>query len=78
MVLAKEDEIEVPGRVTEVCRGGNFRVDIELGESTSEVFVRLSGKMRKNSIKVVPGDKVRVALSPYDLSKGRIIYREKF
>lgn len=75
--MPKEDEIEATGRVLEVCRGGNFRVEIQIGERTQEIFARLSGKMRKNSIKVVPGDTVEVALSPYDLTKGRITYRSR-
>ena len=78
--LSKEDEIPLTGRVTEVCRGGTFRVSVENGDpdATHEVLAKLSGKMRKNSIKIVPGDQVQVVVSPYDLFKGRIVYRDKF
>lgn len=75
--MPKEDEIEVTGRVIEVCRGGSFRVEAMIGEQPREILARLSGKMRINPIRVVAGDTVEVALSPYDLEKGRIIYRSK-
>lgn len=69
-----EDAIEVEGTVTEVLPNANFRVELENGH---EVLTYLSGKMRKYYIRILPGDKVMVELSPYDLSRGRIVYRSK-
>ena len=70
----KEEAIEVAGVVREAVRGA-FRVQLENSEHI--VLCRLGGKMRKNYIRVVPGDKVTVEVSPYDLTKGRIIHRER-
>ena len=72
--LSREDQIEVDGTVKEVLQGGMFRVQLENGH---EVLAYTSGKMRKFTIRIVLGDKVRVALSPYDLSKGRVIFRAR-
>lgn len=72
-----EDKIVVSGTVLEVCRGGQFRCEIEAGDQTRVVMARASGKIRKFSIKIVAGDRVDVELSPYDLTKGRIIYRDR-
>ena len=72
--MAKEGQIEVDGIVKEVLQGGMFRVEIEGGH---EVLAYTSGKMRKFFIRIVLGDKVKVGLSPYDLTRGRIIYRAK-
>lgn len=72
--MAAEDLIEVEGTVSKVLAGGMFRVEIGEGR---EVLAYVSGKMRKFFIKIVLGDKVRVALSPYDLTKGRIVFRAK-
>jgi len=72
--MSREDQIEVDGIVKEVLQGGMFRVILENGH---EVLAYTSGKMRKNFIRIVTGDKVRVALSPYDLTKGRVIFRTK-
>ena len=69
-----EDHIEVEGTVKEVLQGGMFRVSLDNGH---EVLAYTSGKMRKHFIRIVLGDKVRVALSPYDLSKGRVIFRSR-
>lgn len=68
------DAIEMEGTVTEVLPSANFRVRLENGH---EVLAYLAGKMRKYYIRVLAGDRVKVALSPYDLSRGRIIYRYK-
>ncbi len=73
--MAKEDPIEVEGKVKEALPNTMFKV--ELDQTGAVILAHLSGKMRKNFIKIVPGDKVKVALSPYDLSRGRIIYRER-
>jgi translation initiation factor IF-1 len=70
----KEEAFVVSGTVTQALANTRFRVQLETG---SEVLAHVAGKMRKNFIRIVPGDKVNVELSPYDLSKGRIIYRER-
>ncbi|MPL58879.1 Translation initiation factor IF-1 [bioreactor metagenome] len=72
--VAKEEAIEVEGVVREALPNTMFRVELQNGHI---ILAHLSGKMRKHYIRIVPGDKVRVGLSPYDLSRGRIIYREK-
>lgn len=70
----KEEAIEVQGIVTEALANTRFRVQLENGH---KVIAHVAGKMRKHFIRIVPGDKVTVALSPYDLEKGRITYRER-
>lgn len=72
--MAKEEAIEVEGIVKEALPNTMFRVELKNGHT---ILTHLSGKMRKYYIRIVPGDKVRVALSPYDLTRGRIIYRER-
>jgi translation initiation factor IF-1 len=72
--MSKEEGIQVEGTVVDVLPGTMFRVEIPDGNS---VLAHISGKMRKHFIRIVPGDKVTVELSPYDLSKARIIFREK-
>ncbi len=72
--MSREDQIEVEGTITEVLPNGMFRVDIGEGH---QVLAYVSGKMRKFFIRIVLGDKVTVALSPYDLTKGRIVYRAR-
>ncbi len=72
--MSKEEAIEVEGIVKESLPNTMFRVEVTGGHI---ILAHLSGKMRKHYIRIVPGDKVRVALSPYDLSRGRIIYRER-
>jgi len=72
--VAKEEAIEVEGIVKESLPNTMFRVELKNGHL---ILAHLSGKMRKFYIRIVPGDKVRVALSPYDLSRGRIVYRER-
>lgn len=69
--------VRIPGQVLEVCKAGAFRVQVSMGENKNEIVCHLSGKMRMNSIKIVAGDNVDVEMSPYDLSKGRIVYRSK-
>jgi len=68
----KEKGIVMEGEVVEALPNGMFRVQLESGH---EVLAHISGKMRINFIRILPGDKVRVELSPYDLTRGRIIYR---
>ncbi|MCD6430135.1 MAG: translation initiation factor IF-1 [Deltaproteobacteria bacterium] len=70
----KEDVIEVEGTVVETLPNAMFRVDLENGH---RVLAHISGKMRMHFIKILPGDKVTIQLSPYDLSRGRIIYRTR-
>ncbi|MBI5447804.1 MAG: translation initiation factor IF-1 [Gammaproteobacteria bacterium] len=72
--MSKEDVIEMDGVVTETLRNTTFRVTLENGHS---VLAHISGKMRKNYIRILTGDKVKVEMTPYDLSKGRIIFRER-
>ena len=70
--MAKEDTIQLDGEVLEALRSAMFRVKLENGH---EIVARISGKMRMHYIRILPGDKVTVEISPYDLSKGRITYR---
>ncbi|NLC88589.1 MAG: translation initiation factor IF-1 [Clostridiaceae bacterium] len=72
--MAKEEAIEVKGIVTETMPNAVFRVELENGH---EVIAHISGKLRKNYIKILTGDNVTVELSPYDLARGRIIWRSK-
>lgn len=73
-VLAKEEAIEVEGEVVEPLPNAMFRVKLDNGHI---VLAHISGKMRKYYIRILPGDRVTVELSPYDLTRGRITYREK-
>jgi len=72
--LAKEEAIEVEGEVIEPLPNAMFRVKLDNGHI---VLAHISGKMRKYYIRILPGDRVTVELSPYDLTRGRITYREK-
>jgi translation initiation factor IF-1 len=72
--LSKEEGIQVEGTVIEPLPNAMFRVQLENGH---KVLAHISGKMRMHFIKILPGDKVTVELSPYDLSRGRIVYRYK-
>ena len=72
--MAKEEAIEVEGRVIEPLPNAMFRVELDNGH---KVLAHISGKMRMHFIKILPGDKVTVELSPYDLTRGRITYRAK-
>ena len=72
--MPKEDAIEVDGIVEEALPNAMFRVKLENGH---EVLAHISGKMRKFYIRILPGDRVKCELSPYDLTRGRIIYRYK-
>lgn len=73
-MAADNETIEVEGKVVEPLPNAMFRVELENGH---KILAHISGKMRMNFIRILPGDKVTVALSPYDLTKGRIIYRYK-
>ena len=70
----KEEKIEVEGEVVEALPSTMFRIQTDIGH---EVLAKISGKMRKNYIRILPGDRVKVELSPYDLTRGRIVYRHK-
>ena len=72
--MGKEDMIQQTGVVKEVLPGTMFRVQLSNGHM---LLAHISGKMRKNFIRIVPGDKVNLELSPYDLTKARIVFREK-
>ncbi|SME88760.1 translation initiation factor IF-1 [Pseudobacteriovorax antillogorgiicola] len=72
--MAKEDVIEVEGVVKEPLPNAMFKVELENGH---EVLAHISGKMRMHFIRILPGDKVKLEVSPYDLSRGRIVYRSK-
>ena len=72
--MAKEDTIEVEGIVVEALPNTNFKVELENGHI---ILAHISGKLRMNYIKILPGDKVKVELSPYDLNRGRITWRAK-
>ncbi|NLK46958.1 MAG: translation initiation factor IF-1 [Treponema sp.] len=72
--MAKEEAIEVEGVVKEALPNTMFKVELKNGHV---ILAYLSGKMRKHYIRIVPGDNIRVALSPYDLNRGRIIFRER-
>jgi translation initiation factor IF-1 len=72
--MAKEENIEVQGTILETLPNAMFRVELENGQI---ILAYVSGKMRMHFIKILPGDKVTLELSPYDLTRGRIIYRSK-
>ena len=72
--MAKEDLIELEGKVVETLPNTTFKVELENGH---QILATISGKLRMNYIKILPGDKVKVELSPYDLTRGRITWRAK-
>ncbi|MDI1323624.1 MAG: translation initiation factor IF-1 [Algoriphagus sp.] len=72
--MAKQTSIEQDGTITEALSNAMFKVELENGH---QLIAHISGKMRMNYIKILPGDRVKLELSPYDLSKGRIVYRYK-
>jgi translation initiation factor IF-1 len=72
--MAKQSSIEQDGIIVEALSNAMFRVELQSGH---QVIAHISGKMRMNYIKILPGDKVRLEMSPYDLTKGRIVYRYK-
>lgn len=73
-IMAKEEHIEMEGTVVDTLPNTMFRVELENGHV---VTAHISGRMRKNYIRILTGDKVRVELTPYDLTKGRIVFRDK-
>ena len=74
MTKAKEEAIQVSGKVLKALANTQFQVELDGGH---KVIAHVAGRMRKNFIRIIPGDSVTVEISPYDLTKGRIIYRER-
>jgi translation initiation factor IF-1 len=74
VILSKEDVIEVEGTILEALPNAMFRVELQNGH---KILAHVSGKLRMNYIRIVPGDKVTIEMSPYDLTKGRITWRAK-
>ena len=74
VIMPKEEPIEIEGIVSQALANTQFRVKLDGGH---EIIAHVAGRMRKHFIRIVPGDKVRVELSPYDLDKGRIVYRQR-
>ncbi|MBR1465576.1 MAG: translation initiation factor IF-1 [Bacteroidaceae bacterium] len=72
--MAKQNAIEQDGKIVEALSNAMFRVELENGHM---IIAHISGKMRMHYIKILPGDKIKVEMSPYDLSKGRIVFRYK-
>ena len=72
--MSKDDVIEVEGKVIEKLPNATFQVQLENGHI---ILAHISGKLRMNFIRIIPGDKVLIEMSPYDLSKGRIVWRDK-
>ena len=75
--MPKGDVIEVEAVVKAALPNAMFRLVIQVGENTHEIIGHISGKMRRHYIRITPGDKVVVQLSPYDLTKGRIVFRQR-
>jgi len=75
--MGKGEVIEVEATVKAALPNAMFRLEIEVGDNTHEIIGHISGKMRRHYIRITPGDKVLVQLSPYDLTKGRIVYRQR-
>ena len=73
--MSKADVIEVEGKVLEKLPNAMFSVELENGH---QILAHISGKLRMNYIRILPGDKVTIEMSPYDLTKGRIIWRDKY
>jgi translation initiation factor IF-1 len=72
--VAKEEPIRTEGKIVEALPNTQFMVELESGH---RILAHIAGKMRKNFIKIVPGDRVTIEITPYDLTKGRIVYRER-
>jgi len=72
--MSREDVIEVEGKIVEALPNSMFRVELETGQ---KILAHLAGRMRIHYVRIVPGDRVKVELTPYDLTKGRITYRLK-
>lgn len=75
--MAKSEPIQMEARVIKALPNTMFLVECDLGEGTHEVLATISGKMRQHFVRILPGDTVTVELSPYDLKRGRIVYRNR-
>ena len=75
--MPKGDNIEVEAVVKQALPNAMFRLEVEMGEKKHELLGLISGKMRRHYIRITPGDRVLVEISPYDLTKGRIVYRQR-
>jgi len=75
--MPKGDLIEIEATVKVALPNATFRLEIVMGETTHEIIGHISGKMRRHYIRITPGDRVLVQLSPYDLTKGRIVFRQR-
>ena len=75
--MARSDSIQVEAKVIKALPNAQFLVEAESGETKHEVLAHIAGKMQKHFIRIVPGDIVTVELSPYDLKRGRIVYRQR-
>ena len=75
--MAKEQPITIDGVIKETLPSAMFRVEVEIGGKAHEVLAHVSGKMRMHFIKMLPGDIVTLEISPYDIKRGRIVYRKK-
>ena len=76
-MVKSEDVIEVEAIVKASLPNAMFRLEIQMGANKHEIIGHISGKMRRNYIRITPGDRVMVEMSPYDLTKGRIVYRQR-
>ena len=75
--MAKTELIELEARVVEALPNAMFRLEVEMGEKTHQMIGHISGRMRRHYIRILPGDRVLVQISPYDLTKARIVYRQR-
>ena len=75
--MAKTEPIEMEALVLEALPNAMFRLELEMGEKKHQVIGHISGRMRRHYIRILPGDRVLVQLSPYDLTKARIVYRQR-
>ena len=75
--MAKTEPIEMEAKVLEALPNAMFRLELQMGDKTHQVIGHISGRMRKHYIRILPGDRVLVQLSPYDLNKARIVYRQR-
>ena len=75
--MAKTELIEAEARVVESLPNAMFRLEVQMGDKTHEMIGHISGRMRRHYIRILPGDRVLIQISPYDLTKARIVYRQR-
>ena len=75
--MAKTESLELEAKVLEALPNAMFRLEVKMGDKTHQIIGHISGRMRRNYIRILPGDRVTVQVSPYDLAKGRITYRQR-